>query len=112
MQNFYRPRHHLRSNLRGAAVKGAINLCDLTSGSFDVEKVTSHFVAFGGQVPRFRTVLQGVNDCVGDGSGISRGNKFAGNSFLDEVGETADICGDDRNSAKKGFDGGVGTFSE
>jgi hypothetical protein len=88
--------------------KLAVDLCDLAGVPLNVEKVTSHFLAFDGKTLRFRAILQRVNDCVGNGSRISRGYEPAGHAFLNDVGEAPDICAYHRNPAEKGFDGCVG----
>ena len=76
---------------------------DFAGGSFDVKKVAGHSLAFAGEPIRFVSILQRGKHSRGERSGISWGDELAGNIFLNDVRETTDICGDDRNSAEKGF---------
>src|ERR1700722_12991571 len=68
-----------------AGLKRGVNLCDFTGGSFDVEKVASKFLAFDGQIPRLRAILQGVDDGVGNGLGTSRWHESASDAFLNQI---------------------------
>jgi len=62
--------------------------------------VARHFVTFDGEAPSFCAILQGRQHGGGDRLGFSRGYEPAGDAFLNEIGKTSDICGDDGNPAE------------